>query len=88
MVDRLETAGLAERRPKAGDRRVKLVALTPAGVKVKAELQAGIYQPPPELLHLPRRVLASLREAASRLPTLPRGEAAHAGMRGGERRRR
>src|SRR5215472_12598552 len=32
MVDRLEQAGLAERRPRAGDRRVKLVSLTPAGI--------------------------------------------------------
>ena len=72
MVDRLETAGLAERRSKPADRRVKLVALTPAGVKAKAELQAGIYEPPPELLRLPRKVLERLRDAAARLPGLAR----------------
>jgi DNA-binding MarR family transcriptional regulator len=73
MVDRLEQAGLAERRPRAGDRRVKLVSLTPAGIKAKASLQAGIYRPPPELMRLPREALEALRDAAARLPRLGGG---------------
>src|SRR5437899_1222193 len=68
IVDRLESAGLVERRPEPGDRRVKRVVLTPAGVEAKAKLQAGIYEPPPELLRLPREALETLRDAAKRLP--------------------
>ncbi|MDH6120718.1 MarR family winged helix-turn-helix transcriptional regulator [Kitasatospora sp. GAS204B] len=40
VVDRLETRGLAERRPSPGDRRVKLVAATEAGLSVIADLRA------------------------------------------------
>jgi DNA-binding MarR family transcriptional regulator len=68
MVDRLEKKGLAQRLSRPGDRRVKLVALTPAGVTAKAALQAGIYDPPPELRALPRRALEALLEAAAHLP--------------------
>jgi DNA-binding MarR family transcriptional regulator len=71
MVDRLEGRGLAERRSKPGDRRVKLVVLTPAGRRAKAELLRGVYEPPPELVQLPRRVLEALRDAAAHLPHGP-----------------
>jgi DNA-binding MarR family transcriptional regulator len=36
-VDRLESAGLAERRPSATDRRARIVAITPAGREVLAQ---------------------------------------------------
>lgn len=53
QIDRLERDGLVERRPDANDRRVWLVALTPAGERMvgsvagvdrelRAELRAGI----------------------------------------------
>src|SRR5262245_8635363 len=73
MVDRLEQRGLAERRGRPGDRRVKLVVLTPAGAKAKAALLAGMYRPPPELLRLPRTALEALRDAAAQLPQRPGG---------------
>ena len=38
IVDRLERAGLVERRKKKGDRRVFLIALTEKGEKIGAEL--------------------------------------------------
>lgn len=38
LVDRLESRGLVERRPSAGDRRVKVVRLTPAGSRLRAQL--------------------------------------------------
>src|SRR4051794_12462595 len=38
LVDRLESRGLVERRPSAGDRRVKVVGLTPAGSRLRAQL--------------------------------------------------
>jgi MarR family transcriptional regulator, transcriptional regulator for hemolysin len=38
-MDKLERAGLAERRPSATDRRARIVAVTPAGEKLLAEGQ-------------------------------------------------
>ncbi|MBX5484667.1 MAG: MarR family transcriptional regulator [Myxococcaceae bacterium] len=67
IVDRLEKRGLAERRAHPGDRRVKLVALTPAGVKTRAELMEEMYRPPPELLELERSELEALSNATRKL---------------------
>ena len=69
IVDRLESRGLAERRPHPSDRRARLVVLTPIGAQTRAELMAGSYTPPPELLELSRSELAMLRDAVSSLPT-------------------
>ena len=63
IIDRLEKRGFAERRGKPGDRRVKLVVLTPAGVKTRQRLLEGMYDPPPEMLALPRASLEVLRSA-------------------------
>ncbi len=68
IVDRLEARGLAERRARAGDRRVKLVVLTAAGVRTRDKLRAAMYEPPPELLALPRTTLRALKSAAAKLP--------------------
>jgi MarR family transcriptional regulator, organic hydroperoxide resistance regulator len=38
LVDRLESRGLVERRPSDRDRRVKVVQLTPAGSRLRAQL--------------------------------------------------
>jgi MarR family transcriptional regulator, organic hydroperoxide resistance regulator len=38
LVDRLEARGLVQRRPSAADRRVKVLALTPAGSRLRAQL--------------------------------------------------
>jgi DNA-binding MarR family transcriptional regulator len=71
MIDRLEQRGLAERRSVQVDRRVKQVVLTPLGVKTKADLLEGVYQPPPELLELDRADLDALRKAVAKLPAEP-----------------
>ena len=63
IIDRLEKRGFAERRAKPGDRRVKLVVLTAAGVKTRQRLLEGMYDPPPEMLALPRASLEVLRSA-------------------------
>jgi DNA-binding MarR family transcriptional regulator len=68
MIDRLEQRGLAERRSVPSDRRVKLVVLTPLGVKTRADLLEGVYRPPPELLQLDRGDLEALRTALAKLP--------------------
>jgi MarR family transcriptional regulator, organic hydroperoxide resistance regulator len=38
LVDRLEARGLVQRRPSAGDRRVKVIQLTPRGSRVRERL--------------------------------------------------
>jgi DNA-binding MarR family transcriptional regulator len=75
IVDRLEKFGLAERRTVPQDRRVKLVVLTPRGVKTKAELMDEFLAPPRELLEMNQsdlealqRTLEQIPRAASRLP--------------------
>lgn len=67
IVDRLERAGLAERRPMAGDRRVKLVVLTPPGLAMKQELMAEFLAPPEELLALTRNDLETLERVLEKL---------------------
>lgn len=76
IVDRLEERGLVERRGLATDRRVKTVALTPLGVRTKAELEKRLYEPPAELLALDRGVLEALHDVLTRLASAPEGEAA------------
>jgi MarR family transcriptional regulator, organic hydroperoxide resistance regulator len=68
IIDRLEAKGLAERRPHAPDRRVKLVVLTSTGVETRSEMLAATYAPPPELLELDAAELVALRDAAVSLP--------------------
>lgn len=70
IIDRLEKRGLAERRGKPGDRRVKLVVLTAAGVKARQRLLEGMHEPPDEFLALPRATLELLKNA------LPRADSA------------
>jgi DNA-binding MarR family transcriptional regulator len=63
IVDRLEKRGLVERRSKPGDRRAKLVVLSGAGIKARKQLLDGLFEPPPELLALPRATLEVLRDS-------------------------
>ena len=67
IVDRLERAGLAVRKPDAADRRVKRVALTRKGAVAQAALRGELYDPPPELVALRRADLEALRAAAVKL---------------------
>lgn len=53
MVDELERAGYAVRRPAEGDRRVKIVELTQAGVGALGAARDGLFSPPPQLARLP-----------------------------------
>jgi DNA-binding MarR family transcriptional regulator len=68
IVDRLEARGLAERRAKPGDRRVKLVVLTAAGAKTLRKVREAMYEPTAELRALPVETLEALRAALARLP--------------------
>jgi DNA-binding MarR family transcriptional regulator len=78
MVDRLEEQGLAERRALPADRRVKAVALTQKGAKVKAQLSKRLYEPPDTLLTVDRSTLETLRDALKKVP-LPPPPHLHAG---------
>ena len=60
LVDRLEEAGLAERRPHPTDRRVRTVALTRKGVRVRAQIEAKLHEAPDFMRKLSERDLESL----------------------------
>jgi DNA-binding MarR family transcriptional regulator len=62
IVDRLEKMGLAERRTVPDDRRVKLVALTRKGLKVRRELLEEFHHPPAQLLELGDHQLETLEQ--------------------------
>jgi len=67
VVDRLEERGVAERRGLPEDRRIKTVATTPAGEKIKAELLKRIYEPGDEVLALSRDDLLALIDVMRKL---------------------
>lgn len=65
IADRLESAGLVERRPAEQDRRVKTLVLTARGAAVRARVAevwgrppAGFAALPPEDLEVLQRILA------------------------------
>jgi DNA-binding MarR family transcriptional regulator len=58
IVDRLEARGLIERREAPNDRRVKMLAVTPAGVRFRAKVGKRMATPP--------TAIAELREADQR----------------------
>jgi MarR family transcriptional regulator, organic hydroperoxide resistance regulator len=66
IVDRLEAAGLAERRPSERDRRVKAVALTEKGEATRIEIERRVGQPPPRLAKLPEKDAVALRDILAR----------------------
>jgi DNA-binding MarR family transcriptional regulator len=66
MVDRLEARGLIERRPAPQDRRVKNLALTPAGADLATRLLERMSEPPPELSALPAADQRALRDIMRR----------------------
>ena len=66
IVDRLEAAGLAERRAAERDRRVKTVVLTPHGEAVRDEVRRRAGTPPPEIARLSEADAEQLREILQR----------------------
>jgi DNA-binding MarR family transcriptional regulator len=49
LVDRLESRGLVRRLPAAADRRVKVLALTPEGARLRATVLERMTKPPGSL---------------------------------------
>ena len=52
LVDRLEARGLVERRPSGNDRRVRELALTPAGIAARNAVIERLSQPPEPISRL------------------------------------
>ncbi|CAM5459080.1 hypothetical protein MAUB1S_07726 [Mycolicibacterium aubagnense] len=67
VVDRLEKAGLVERRAAPEDRRVKLVALTAKGRRTREELLAEFRRPPMEITALDSDDLAALERIFTKI---------------------
>jgi DNA-binding MarR family transcriptional regulator len=69
IADRLEAAGLVERRPLPSDRRVKTLVLTERGAAVRGAYDARLGRVPPELQALSdedaERLLAIMRRATA-----------------------
>jgi DNA-binding MarR family transcriptional regulator len=66
IVDRMEAAGLVERRPAERDRRVKAVALTPHGEAVREEVRRRAGTPPEPIAALSEQDAAALRDLLQR----------------------
>jgi DNA-binding MarR family transcriptional regulator len=72
ITDRLEARGLIERRDAPGDRRVKLIALTPEGADLRGRVLERLYEPPEALMRLSREEQITLRDIMVR--ALPAGD--------------
>src|SRR5207244_13308844 len=52
LVDRLESRGLVRRQPSSGDRRIKVLELTPAGARLRSTVFERMTKPPDSLARL------------------------------------
>jgi DNA-binding MarR family transcriptional regulator len=75
IADRLEERGLVSREAQAGDRRVKLLQLTPDGRRLRSKLQTRMLETSPVMVTLEvgerallRNLLAKAAGAASTTP--------------------
>ena len=75
LVDRLEARGLVERRPQPRDRRIKGLALTAAGAKLRARLFAFLYTAPPAVAALAGGDQRALRDVLQRVVANSTGDA-------------
>ena len=78
IADRLEQRGLVSRAAQAGDRRVKLLQLTPDGRRLRSKLQARMLETSPVMVALEAGERALLRDllakAAGAASTTPPSE--------------
>jgi MarR family transcriptional regulator, organic hydroperoxide resistance regulator len=66
IVDRLEERGLVERQPAPYDRRVKLIAVTSEGSKLRDDLNRRFAEPPEAIAGLSEDDLVALRDILRR----------------------
>src|SRR6266852_677730 len=67
LIDRLEARGLVERRADPNDRRIKGLALTAAGARLRERLLARLYSAPPSVAELSERDQRILRDVLQRI---------------------
>jgi DNA-binding MarR family transcriptional regulator len=67
LVDRLEERGLAERRPHASDRRVRTVALTRKGTRIRAQIESKLFEAPATFHELTPEELETLGKILHKL---------------------
>ena len=67
LIDRLEARGLVERRPDPKDRRIKGIALTSAGARLRQRLFARLYSAPRLITELPQRDQRCLRDVLAHI---------------------
>jgi DNA-binding MarR family transcriptional regulator len=66
IADRLEARGLVERRSTEGDRRVKALTITPAGVRLRDEVLEIMSEPPAAIAALSEADQRALRDILAR----------------------
>ena len=66
IVDRLEERGLVRRQPAEYDRRVKLIAVTETGSRLRDDLNRRFAEPPEAIANLPEEDLVALRDILRR----------------------
>ena len=66
IIDRLSERGLVERTRGEGDRRVRLIALTEEGRRIRDELNRRLAEPPPALVELDPDDQVALRDILGR----------------------
>jgi DNA-binding MarR family transcriptional regulator len=72
IADRLEARGLIERRAAEGDRRVKVLALTPEGVMLREQVLEILTEPPAAITALSPADQRALRDILQRAVELLR----------------
>jgi DNA-binding MarR family transcriptional regulator len=72
LADRLEAKGLAERQPDPGDRRVKALALTVEGKRLRERVFEVMSEPPPPIAALPAADQRALRDILRRAVEIQR----------------
>ena len=66
IVDRLEARGLVERRSDDRDRRVKKLALTEDGIRVRRQVLTRLHEPPAAIISLALEDQVALRDLLRR----------------------
>ena len=66
IVDRLESRGLIERRGSPEDRRVKMLAVTEAGHRLREQIANRMNEPPPPIAELSAQDQRGLRDILGR----------------------
>ena len=86
-TDRLEVAGLVDRRTSSADRRVNVLVVTPRGRAVRERLIAELFEPPEAFRKLPAKELARFRDVMLETVTGPVPPRASRGRRRAASRR-